>query len=129
MEIEGLGYSELSTHFGVAYLLVASNVEVDLFAGPSFFDVETELLDIGSVESEYPFDEISLVSVSRVTANKSALGFHAGAAFAYYMTESFGFSFVARFSKAGIEVMREGGEPIAINAGGFRLGGGIRIRF
>ncbi len=29
MEIEGLRYSELSTHFGVAYLLVVSDVELD----------------------------------------------------------------------------------------------------
>ena len=106
-----------------------SDFELDLFAGPSVFNLETELLDIGKVESEYPFDEISLVSVSRVTDNKSALGFNAGATFAYYLTESFGVSFMARFSKGSIEAMRKEGEPIAIQAGGFRLGGGLRIRF
>ena len=74
-------------------------------------------------DSQYPFDELSLTAVSRVTLDKSALGFNAGAGVTYYVTEAVGVSFLTRFSQADIEAMREGGEPVVFNAGGFRVGG------
>ena len=80
-------------------------------------------------DSQYPFDELSLTAVSRVTLDKSALGFNAGAGVTYYVTEAVGVSFLTRFSQADIEALREGGEPVAFDAGGFRVGGGIRIKF
>ena len=47
----------------------------------------------------------------------------------YYVTEAVGVSFLTRFSQADIEALREGGEPVAFDVGGFRVGGGIRIKF
>ena len=64
-----------------------------------------------------------------MTLDKSALGFNAGAGVTYYVTEAVGVSFLTRFSQADIEALREGGEPVAFDAGGFRVGGGIRIKF
>ena len=100
-----------------------------MFAGPSVFTTEIELIDKVVPKSEYPFDEISLTGVSSVTLNNTAIGFNAGAGLAYYFTETWGASFLVRFSQADIEVQREGVEPLGFKAGGLRFGGGIRIRF
>ena len=124
-----LGYSEFAIHSAVAYRIAAPRVEVELFAGPSFFTTEVELIGGATAELQYPFDEISLTGGGPVTVKDSAIGFNVGAGMAYYFTESFGASFSARFSQADLEVMRSGGESITIKAGGLRLGGGIRVRF
>ena len=128
-DIDALDYSERALHFDIAYRIAVPPVEIDLFVGPSIFFAKTELIDQGTTDSQYPFDELSLTAVSRVTLDESALGFNAGAGVTYYMTEAVGVSFVTRFSQAGLEAMREGGEPVAFDAGGFRVGGGIRIKF
>ena len=127
--INELGYSELTVHSAFAYRIATTRVEVELFAGPSFFTTEVELIDRATADSQYPFDEISPIGGGPVPLKDSAIGFNVGAGLAYYFTETLGVSFVTRFSQADLEVMREGGEPIAIKAGGFRVGGGIRIRF
>ena len=127
--LDELGYSELTVHFAFAYRIATPRVEVELFAGPSLFTTEVEIIAIATVESQYPFDEISLSGGDRVTLKDSGVGFNVGAGMAYYFTEIFGASFSARFSQTDLKVMREGGEPIAIKAGGFRVGGGLRIRF
>ena len=128
-DIDALDYSARALHFDIAYRIAVPRVEIDLFVGPSIFFAKTELLDQGTTDSQYPFDELSLTAVSRVTLDKSALGFNAGAGVTYYVTEAVGVSFLTRFSQADIEALREGGEPVAFDAGGFRVGGGIRIKF
>jgi hypothetical protein len=45
------------------------------------------------------------------------------------LTEAFGIAFQARYSHATVGIAREGGEPIELDAGGFRVGGGIRLSF
>ena len=128
-DIDALDYSARALHFDIAYRIAVPRVEIDLFVGPSIFFAKTELLDQGTTDSQYPFDELSLTAVSRVTLDKSALGFNAGAGVTYYVTEAVGVSFLTRFSQADIEALREGGEPVAFDAGGFWVGGGIRIKF
>ena len=127
--VNELGYSEFTIHSAIAYRIASPRVEVELFAGPSFFKAEVELLDQVTAVSEYPFDEISLTSVNRITLKDNAVGFNVGAGVAYYFTETLGVSFLARFSQADLEVVRDGGEPIGFKVGGFRAGGGLRIRF
>ena len=128
MAASELSYEEFASHFGLAYRIVASPVEFELFGGPSLFSVTTEVVDEVTWEEEYPFDDIS-GSSGRVDLDKFAFGFHAGGGVVYFVTESWGFSFMARYSKANINLMREGGEPFSLEAGGFRAGGGIRIKF
>ena len=127
--VNELSYSEFTIHTAFAYRIATERIEVDLFAGPSFFTTRAEVIDQATTDSQYPFDEISLTGISRVTLNDTAIGFNVGAGLAYYFTETLGISFLTRFSQADLEVMRDGGDPIAIKAGGFRVGGGIRIRF
>ena len=113
--LDELDYSEFTVHTAFAYRIASERIEVELFAGPSVFTTEIELID-----------EISLTGVSSVTLNNTAIGFNAGAGLAYYFTETWGASFLVRFSQADIEVQREGGEPLGFKAGGLRFGGGIQ---
>jgi hypothetical protein len=45
------------------------------------------------------------------------------------LTEVIGIAFQARYSHATIGIAREGGDQIELDAGGFRVGGGIRLAF
>ena len=127
--VDSLEYSEYAVHIGLAYRIALSRLEMDLFAGPSIISAEIELVDKINTSSEYPFDELSVSDVSRATSEGAVFGFNAGAGVTYFVTESFGLSFMARFSRASIDVTREGSEPFALEAGGFRAGGGVRIKF
>ncbi len=129
MAVDGLEHSELAVHLGFAYRIAVARVEIDLFVGPSIFSTETEVIEEAISASEYPFDDLSLTGASRVTMKDIAIGFNTGAGIAYYVTESIGVSFMARFSQAAIEVMPDGSEAVSFTAGGLRAGGGIRFRF
>lgn len=128
-ELSGLTYSEQALHVDGVYTLRAGSIVVDVFGGPSFFFTETELLDEATTSSEYPFDELVLVSTSTVKLKDNPIGFNVGGAFTYEFTPVVGVSFQARYSAATATLERENGSTVEIDTGGLRVGGGIRISF
>ena len=126
----GLDYTENAVHVDIAYTAQASEaVTVDLFAGPSFFFTTLTLIDEATTNSVYPFTELTITNTGLIDLSESAIGFNAGAILTYFFSQNVGASFSARFSTASLEFVREGGEPIDFDAGGFRVGGGLRLRF
>jgi hypothetical protein len=79
--------------------------------------------------SEYPFDEMTVRSTASRTVDDNPIGFNAGGSLTWRLTDVIGVAFQARYSHATIGVTGEGGEEIALDAGGFRVGGGIRLSF
>ncbi len=77
--------------------------------------------------SSYPFDEAIVSRTSNVRLDDDPIGFNAGGAITWRVTEVFGLAFQARHSHASIHIAREGAEEVDLDAGGFRVGGGIRI--
>lgn len=128
-DITGLEYKEKAVHLDAVYTREFPKLTVDVFAGPSFFFTNTEVLESVSTASEYPFDEVTVRSTSNTTLDDNPIGFNAGGAFTWRLTEIFGIAFQARYSRATIGIAREGGEGIDLDAGGFRVGGGIRLLF
>ncbi len=116
-------------HLDAVYSFEFPKLTVDVFGGGSFFFTNTEILDAVAVSSDYPFDEATVASTSTVTLDESPIGFNAGAAVTWRLTEVVGVAFQARYSHAGIEIAREGGDTLELDAGGFRVGGGIRLAF
>jgi hypothetical protein len=86
-------------------------------------------VDEVTISSDYPFDEATVASTSTVELDDEPIGFNAGASLTYRLTDVFGVAFQARYSHAGIEISRAEGDSIELDAGGFRVGGGIRISF
>ena len=128
-EIGGLEYSEKALHLDAVYTRDFEKITVDLFGGPSLFFTNTEILNTVNTDSAYPFDEVTLSSTSNTTIDDNPIGFNAGGAVTWRLTEVFGIAFQARYSHATIGIAREGGEAIELDAGGFRVGGGIRLSF
>jgi hypothetical protein len=128
-DITGLEYSEKAVHVDAVYTREFPKLTVDVFGGPTFFFTNTEILDTVTTASEYPFDEATVTSTSNTTVDDNPIGFNAGGAITWRLTEVIGIAFQARYSHATIGVAREGGEDIELDAGGFRLGGGVRLSF
>lgn len=128
-EITGLEYKETAVHVDAVYTRDFEKLTVDLFGGPSFFFTNTEVLNTVTLASEYPFDEATVSSTTSTKLDDNPIGFNAGGALTWRLTEVIGVAFQARYSAATIGITREGDEEIDLDAGGFRLGGGIRLSF
>lgn len=128
-QLSGLDYKEQALHIDFVYSFDTDKITVDLFGGPSFFFTETELIDEGRFESAYPFDDITLVSTTTTNVKDNPIGFNAGAAVTYWFSEILGAAFQARYTQAGVSLDRAGGAALEFDAGGFRVGGGIRLLF
>jgi hypothetical protein len=128
-DVTGLDYSEKAVHLDAVYTHDFSALTVDLFAGPSFFFTNTDVLLAVDTVSSYPFDEAAVRSTSSVQLDDNPIGFNAGGALTWRLTDLLGIAFQARYSHASIGVAREGASEIELDAGGFRVGGGIRLSF
>jgi hypothetical protein len=128
-DVASLEYSEQAVHLDAVYTREFPKFTVDVFGGPSFFFTNTEILDTVTTASEYPFDEATVRSTTSRKLDDNPIGFNAGGALAWRLTEVIGVAFQARYSKATIGIAREGGNEIELDAGGFRVGGGIRLSF
>jgi hypothetical protein len=128
-DITGLEYKEKAVHVDAVYTRNFPGFTVDVFGGPTFFLTNTDVLDRVTTTSEYPFDEATVRSTSSRTLDDNPIGFNAGGAFTWRLTEVVGIAFQTRYSHAAIGLAGEGGEEIDLDAGGFRVGGGIRLSF
>ncbi|MET0554288.1 MAG: outer membrane beta-barrel protein [Vicinamibacteria bacterium] len=122
-------YSEKAGHLDLVYLAGSGSLDLALFAGPSFVSVSADLLGEPVYSQAYPFDEITVTSVQPSAADKSGIGFNVGAAVTYRFSKSVGFGVQGRFTRASLELERDGGDPVSIDAGGLQVGAGFRFSF
>jgi hypothetical protein len=128
-ELTGFEYGEKALHIDAVYTRDFAKLTVDVFGGPTFFFTSTEILDAVDTASEYPFDEVTVRSTTSRTVDDDPIGFNAGGALTWRLSKVFGLAFQARYSHAAISIAREAGEAVELDAGGFRVGGGIRVSF
>ncbi|MGH9336423.1 MAG: hypothetical protein ACRD21_22025, partial [Vicinamibacteria bacterium] len=128
-DVGGLDYSEKAVHLDAVFTRAFSSITVDVFAGPTLFFTNTDILNTVATTSSYPFDEATVTGTSNVRLDDNPIGFNGGGALTWRLTEVLGIAFQARYSRATIAIAREGAEEIELDAGGFRVGGGIRIAF
>jgi hypothetical protein len=127
--LSGLSYSEKAVHLDAVYTHVFSSATVDLFGGPTFFFTSTEILDTVQTSSSYPFDEAAVTGTTTAKVDDDPIGFNAGGAVTWKLTRILGLSVQARYCQGKIQIARANGSPIELDAGGFRVGGGIRLAF
>lgn len=128
-ELTGLSYSERAIHVDFVFTRALDVVTIDIFAGPTFFTAEAELISDVKVVSDYPFDEAVVSSTSRTKVDDNPIGFNAGGSLTFRLSRVFGVAVQARYSTASATISRPGGSDIDFDAGGFHVGGGIRIAF
>ena len=126
---DSLDYKEGQVHLDLVYTGRSGSWDFTAFGGPSFFSVEAQLLGQPQFDQSYPFQTITITSVPAITADDTGFGFNVGAGVAYRFNDRIGFGVQGRFSRASVELIPEGQDPVEIDAGGFHIAGGLRIYF
>ena len=118
-----LKHSENVIHFiGTWMVPVTDKVDVGVSAGPSIFRVKQALPSGVSVSEPGP--TVSSVSVSDV--NSTSVGINLGVDVTYLLTKRWGVGGLARYTWGSSDLE---GASDNVTAGGFQIGGGVRMRF
>jgi len=123
--------SQVGIHLQVAWVVpVSPKMNLMVFAGPSVFSVKQTIVQPRgiSLSSAYPFESGSITSASTTDASKTAFGFGAGADFSYFFSKTVGVGGLMRYARAPVSFAVEGQPDVKMNAGGFQVGAGLRVR-
>lgn len=128
--VQNLEHRELTGHLDLVYTGRSGSLDFSVFAGPSYFQVKSDLLGQPQYAQTYPYDTVSSVSPPAPSADDTGFGFNVGAGVAYRFSQSVGFGVQGRFSRATIELVpASGADTVEFDAGGLQVAAGIRIYF
>lgn len=128
--LPGLDYQEQQGHLDFVYTGRSGSFDFSVFAGPSYFNVSSDLLGQPDYDQDYPYETITVTDVPALSFDDTGFGFNAGAGFGYRFSRNVGVGVTGRFSRATIELVPETGQDtVEIDAGGFQVAGGLRIYF
>ena len=121
---------ELTTHVQVAYVIASKRLDVVLYGGPSFFDVNQDLVSNVAYTETYPYDTATFKSATTVKESVTKMGFNVGADIGFKLSKHFGVGGLFRYSHASL-TFPLAGSAAAVNAdaGGPQVGGGVRLFF
>ena len=100
---------------------MTDKIDVFISGGPAFVQVQQELPTGATITEPGP----SLSDVAVTKFNESGIGFVVGADIRYMVTGRIGLGVMAKFAAASVDLT----EDTKVDAGGFQLGGGLRIKF
>jgi hypothetical protein len=129
-----LSHNEQAIHVHAYFNIpLTEKFELALVGGPSFYSIKQDFIaDVTPVEGAFPFTTVTIGNVAQTTQKKRATGFTVGADGTYLLTPRYGVGVFGRFSGASVELPAVGGDSpqlVTVDAGGFQLGGGLRVRF
>jgi len=100
-----------------------------LFGGPSIISVDQDVVTDVTVAQSYPYDSATFSGTVSSRRSKSRLGFNAGIDVTYSIRRRYAIGIATSFSRARVPLGSSTGERVAIDAGGARVGGGLRVLF
>ena len=116
-------HQEQQIHFTGTWMVpVTDKMDVAVSFGPTYFLITQEVPN--SVEVTEP--AASIASVGKASLDESTLGFHLGVDVTYMVNNRFGVGGLARYTRGSIDVENASDK---LKAGGFQIGGGLRVRF
>lgn len=126
----GLEHHEQAVHLQAHWRIpVTEEFDVALFAGPSFFTVERDTITaIEFTESGGDFSTVNLTGATVTRRSESATGVNVGLDASYMFTRHIGGGVLLRFSRASVDLPLVSGTA-NIDAGGFDVAAGVRLRF
>jgi opacity protein-like surface antigen len=128
--VDDLKHSENSFHFQAVYFMpFTDKVDFMFSGGPSLFVVKQALIRSVLFSETPPFTSVTIDSVDIVEPKDSAWGFHLGADMIYAVTPSIGVGALVRYSRGTVEFNLSDTQTADVKAGGFQLGGGVRLKF
>jgi hypothetical protein len=102
-------------------LPITDKMDILISGGPAFVTVEQELPTGATVTEPGP----TLTNIAATSVSESALGFIVGADVRYMVTSRIGLGVLAKFATASVDLT----DDVKMDAGGFQVGGGVRIKF
>ena len=115
--------------YGMAVVPAGRRVRVTLFGGPTFFQVQQELVTAVTTTGVYPFNEATFQSYTKQQHDVSTVGFNIGGDVSVFFSEHIGVGGMARYSIGTLAYTTAAGDTFTTDAGGFHVGGGLRVKF
>jgi hypothetical protein len=126
----GVNRSETGVHVQAMYLVNAGgNLRLVLSGGPSFLNVQQDLVSEVVVTETFPFDTAAFGSARTEQAKGSAVAFNVGADVMWFFSKNVGVGGLVRFSRATIDLDAPENRTVSVDAGGVYAGGGLRVIF
>lgn len=126
----GVKRTETAVHVQAVYLVnPGGKLRMAFSGGPTFFNLEQDLVTEVRVTEAYPYDTVTFASAEKRTETGSTVTFNVGADLIWMLTRQFGVGGLVRFSPASVDLEAPGNRTISVDAGGVYAGGGIRILF
>lgn len=122
----GLNRAELGIHVLAAWVAPLSNRwQLALSGGPSWINVDQDLVTDVTVTQTYPYDTATFAGVTTQKITKNHAGFNVGAEADFLFTPRAGLAFGARYSHARVPLS----STASTDAGGGHVSAGLRLRF
>lgn len=123
--VDGLKHTENAVHLQVFYRFAATpKIDISVGVGPTFFSVKQELIDNVTVTEPTPTVTPVVVSLS-----DSPVGINVGADITYLVTKTVGAGVLLRYATGSADFATASGSSVSLDAGGFQIAGGLRVRF
>jgi hypothetical protein len=121
-----LTHHETAVHVRLTWLApLTGRWQLALSGGPSWFALDQDLVTAVSVTQTYPYDTADFAGVTSAQQSKSRAGFNAGGDLDYMVRPRVGLGVGVTYSHARVPL----GDALNVDAGGLRVGGGLRFRF
>ncbi len=126
----GVKRSETAVHVQAMYLIKSGRrLRLVLSGGPSFFNVEQDLVTEVTVTETFPYDTAAFGAAQKSRKKGSAVAFNVGADVMWMLNRTLGVGGLVRFSRASVDLDATANRTISVDAGGVYAGGGIRLLF
>lgn len=128
--LSGLTRKERGVHLELAVpLRVSSRDELILLGGPSYFDVEQELVTDLTYSDSYPYDTATLDDTTSTVAKKAGPGFNVGLELTRQVSRSARVALLGRYARGTVTLPAAEGNEAEVHAGGVQIGIGLRFAF
>jgi hypothetical protein len=125
----GLDHTELGYHVQLQYSLpLANRLRLVLGAGPTFFDVERQIVESVDVDESYPFDSATFRSARSSAATGRSVGFNVGVDLVWTINRSAGLGALVRYAR-GTADLDAASRTVTVDVGGVQTGLGLRLYF
>jgi hypothetical protein len=125
----GLDHTELGYHVQLQYSRpLASRLRLVLAAGPTFFDVERQIVGSVDVDESYPFDSATFRSAGSSAAAGRSVGFNVGVDLVWTISRSAGLGALVRYAR-GTADLDAASRTVTVEVGGVQAGLGLRLYF
>jgi len=126
----GLPRRETAVHVLVAVPLpVTERLGVTVSAGPTFFNIEQDVVDDVDYEHQFPFNEATFERPILQRVKENTVGFNAGIDVAWLFTRHVGAGLLVRFSRGNADLRASDRNTVSTDVGGLHTGAGLRLAF